>query len=299
MLNFLARLFKEKVDILIVPRAIGRQIKIKTRLITLFLAAVVVLVMFLASCYVLVKHYDCSFTKADNQLMKAKLAIIGEELERGRKYLELTQTTDRQMRQMLGMPLGKNTPAPGPEEDQLDFNKVFARGSGDIDETVYKNYIDNIETTAKARLASFQEIAWYYANKKDTINSTPSIRPSKGVITSGFGYRLSPFGNEGGGFHYGIDFADKPDSPIVVTADGIVRHTGWTNGFGQAVLVDHGYGYSTLYGHVSSIKVKPGDVVKRGQVIATMGTTGMSTGVHVHYEVWVDGTPVNPNKYFK
>ena len=299
MLNFLARLFKEKVDILIVPRAMGRQVKIKTRLVTLFLAAAVLLFMFLVSCYVLVRNYDYSFTKADNQLMKAKLAIIGEELERGRKYLELTQTTDRQMRQMLGMPLGKNTPAPEADEDKLNFNKVFARGSGDIDETVYKDYIDNIETTAKARLASFQEIAWYYANKKNTINYTPSIRPSRGRITSGFGYRLSPFGQEAGGMHYGLDFADKPDSPIMVTADGIVRHTGWTNGFGQAVLVDHGFGFSTLYGHVTSIKVKPGDVVKRGEVIATMGTTGRSTGVHLHYEVWRDGTPVNPRKYFE
>ena len=299
MLNFLGRLFKEKVDILIVPRSMGRQIKIKTRLVTLALAAFALMLMFVVACYVLVKNYDYSFTKADNQIMKAKLAIIGEELERGRKYIELTQTTDRQMRQMLGMPLGKSTPAPGPEEDKLNFNKVFARGSGDIDPADYKDYIDNIETSAKTRLASFQEIAWYYANKQNTVNSTPSIRPSKGRVTSGFGYRLSPFGAETGGMHYGVDFADKPDSPIVATADGIVRHTGWTNGFGQAVLVDHGFGYSTLYGHVTSIKVKPGDVVKRGEVIATMGTTGRSTGVHLHYEVWRDGTPVNPRKFFE
>jgi len=291
--------FREKIDILVVPRSMGRQFKIKTRLVTLMFVVLVTLALFITSCYVLAKNYDYSFTKADNQLMKAKLAIIGEELERGRKYLELTETTDRQMRQMLGMPLGKHIPAPGSEEEKLNFNKVFARGSGDIDEKDYKNYIDNIETVSKARLASFQEIAWYYANKKTTINATPSIRPSKGAITSGYGYRMNPFGAESGGMHRGIDFADKPDSPIVATADGVVRHTGWTNGFGQAILIDHGFGYSTLYGHISGIKVKPGDVVKRGQVIATMGTTGMSTGVHVHYEVWRDGEPVNPRPYFQ
>ncbi|GHT38908.1 peptidase M23 [Bacteroidia bacterium] len=299
MFNFLTKLFKEKVDILFVPRTMGRQIKIKTKLITVLFALVVLIMMFITSCYVLVKNYDYSFTKADNQIMKAKLAIIGEELERGRKYIELTETTDRQMRQMIGMPIGKHIPMPGSEEEKLNFSKVFARGSGDIDEGDYKNYIDNIEAAAKARLASFQEIAWYYANKKNTINATPSIRPSKGRISSGYGYRMSPFGQETGGMHRGIDFVDKPDSPILVTADGVVRHTGWASGFGQAVLIDHGFGYSTLYGHVTGIKVKPGDVVKRGDVIATMGTTGRSTGVHLHYEVWLNGEPVNPKKYFE
>ena len=85
----------------------------------------------------------------------------------------------------------------------------------------------------------------------------------------------------------------------MATADGVVRHTGWVNGYGQAVLVDHGFGYSTLYGHTTDIRVKAGDVVKRGQIIATMGSSGRSTGTHLHYEVWKDGQPVNPRNYFK
>ena len=156
-----------------------------------------------------------------------------------------------------------------------------------------------MRVNAQERLASFQEIAWYYANQREGLHSTPSIRPSSARISSGFGYRRDPFGKPIGNMHRGIDFAGKPDSPILVTADGVVRHTGWVNGYGQAVLVDHGFGYSTLYAHATGIKVKPGDVVKRGQQIAFMGTTGRSTGTHLHYEVWKDGRPVNPRDYFK
>ncbi|ACC97741.1 metalloendopeptidase-like membrane protein [Elusimicrobium minutum Pei191] len=297
MLKFLSKVFKDRVDIIVMPSKLNT-VKIRVRLITVVIIFFLWILSIIGACYVLIRSYDYSLTRADNQIMKAKLAIIGEELERGRKYLELTQTTERQMRQMLGMPVGKNNPTPGSEEEKLLFSKVFARGSGDILEEDYKEYIDNIENLAKQRLANFQEIAWYYANKKSNINATPSIRPSNGRITSGFGYRLSPFGAPTGAMHKGLDFADKPDSPIVVTADGVVRHTGWASGFGQAVLVDHGYGYSTLYGHVTGIIVKAGDVVKRGDKIATMGTTGRSTGVHLHYEVWLDGNPVNPRKYF-
>ena len=76
-------------------------------------------------------------------------------------------------------------------------------------------------------------------------------------------------------------------------------HAGWVPSFGQAILVDHGFGYSTLYAHTTGIQVKTGDVVKRGDKIATMGSSGYSTGTHLHYEVWKDGQPVNPRNYFK
>ena len=82
-------------------------------------------------------------------------------------------------------------------------------------------------------------------------------------------------------------------------ADGVVRHAGWVPSYGQAILVDHGLGYSTLYAHTTQIRVKSGDVVKRGERIATMGSSGRSTGTHLHYEVWKDGQAVNPRDYFK
>ncbi|MDR0734439.1 MAG: M23 family metallopeptidase [Elusimicrobiota bacterium] len=250
---------------------------------------------------------DYNIIKADNKLMKAKLALIGEELNRTRRYLKMARETDMQMRQMLGMAGGTHVNLPagikqGREEREINFRDLFAAtGPKEINDKEITQAIRDTSEALQERLASFQEIAWYYANKRNINDATPSIRPvgNNARITSGFGYRLSPFGTYLASYHYGQDFAGKPNSSIVATADGVVRQTGWATGYGQAVLIDHGFGYSTLYGHLADIRVKKGDSVKRGQVIASMGTTGRSTGVHVHYEVWKDGVPVNPRAYFK
>lgn len=293
----------EQVDIFIMPRK-GKSKKFKLRMFALVLLIGLWVLLTLTACYFVVRGYDYQVVKADNRLMRLKMKLIADELERGRKYLDLTRTTDRQMRQMLGMPGGKFINLPkGWEEEK---NKTDARYASllstdlkELDEDEFGHYIDDLEDSSKTRLASFQEIAWYYANAREGLHSTPSIRPSDAPISSGFGYRLDPFGRRTSKRHNGVDFAGKPDSPIVVTADGVVRHAGWVPSFGQAILVDHGFGYSTLYAHTTGITVKSGDVVKRGDKIATMGSSGISTGTHLHYEVWKDGQAVNPRNYFK
>lgn len=301
--NSLNRFLSDRVDIIIMPRA-GASKKLKLTGLTLVILVLVWLTLTLGALWLWSKAYDYHLTKADNKLMRVKMQLISDELERGRKYLNLTQTTEKQMRQMLGMPGGKFINLPkGLEEkarkEDERAQKLFGTDLKDFDTEEFEKYIDSMQDTAQERLASFQEIVWYFANRREGSSSTPSIRPSSARISSGFGYRRDPFGNPTGHMHNGLDFAGKPDSPIVATADGVVRHTGWVNGYGQAVLVDHSFGYSTLYAHTTGIKVKPGDRVKRGQQIAFMGTTGRSTGTHLHYEVWKDGRPVNPRDYFK
>ncbi len=303
LINSLGRLLGERVDILIMPR-LGSSMKFKVRVITLVLVGFVWLLITLGSLFFFVRGYDYNITKADNELMRLKMRLIGDELERGRHYLELTHNTDSQMRQMLGMPGGKFVNLPkgwesSKEKEEERAQALFAKDLKDLSVEEFEKYIETIEENAKTRLASFQEIAWYYANRREGLNSTPSIRPSAAPISSGFGYRLDPFGQRSSKRHNGVDFAGKPDSPIVVTADGVVRHAGWVPSYGQAILVDHGFGYSTLYAHTTEIQVKAGDVVKRGDKIATMGSSGRSTGTHLHYEVWKDGQVVNPRNYFK
>ncbi len=302
-INALASFLGERVDILIMPRR-GGSTKFKMRRLTLIIVGLIWLFITGAGVLFFVRGYDYNIIKADNNLMRMKLQLIADELERGRKYLELTRTTENQMRQMLGMPGGKfiNLPKGWEEtkaQEDARAQALFETDLKDMDEEDFEHYIDELEESAKTRLAGFQEIAWYFANKKEGSNSTPSIRPSSAKISSNFGYRLDPFGRRTSKKHNGVDFAGKPDSPIVVTADGVVRHAGWVPSFGQAILVDHGLGYSTLYAHTTGIVVKPGDVVKRGDKIATMGSSGRSTGTHLHYEVWKDGQAVNPRNYFK
>ena len=303
LINHLVRALGERVDILIMPR-LGASKKFKVRVLTLVLVFVLWLVITLCGFVFFIRTYDYNITKAENNLMRVKMKLIADELERGRKYLDLTRTTDTQMRQMLGMPGGKFINLPkgweaAKEKENARFKEMWDKDLTALDADEFGEYIDVIEDSAKTRLASFQEIAWYFANRREGLNSTPSIRPSSARISSGFGYRLDPFGHRSTKRHNGLDFAGKPDSPIVVTADGVVRHAGWVPSYGQAILVDHGLGYSTLYAHTTGIRVKAGDVVKRGDKIATMGSSGRSTGTHLHYEVWKDGQAVNPRNYFK
>lgn len=303
LINHLVRALGERVDILIMPR-LGASKKFKVRVLTLVLVFVLWMVITLCGFVFFIRTYDYNITKAENNLMRVKMKLIADELERGRKYLDLTRTTDTQMRQMLGMPGGKFINLPkgweaAKEKENARFKEMWDKDLTELDADEFGEYIDVIEDAAKTRLASFQEIAWYFANRREGLNSTPSIRPSSARISSGFGYRLDPFGHRSTKRHNGLDFAGKPDSPIVVTADGVVRHAGWVPSYGQAILVDHGLGYSTLYAHTTGIRVKAGDVVKRGDKIATMGSSGRSTGTHLHYEVWKDGQAVNPRNYFK
>lgn len=299
----LARLLFERMEISFMSRSSsGYKVKIYPWLAILFL---VCWVLFSVYClFIAARYIDYGITKADNKIMKTKFALIAEEVASNRKYLKMARNTDLEMRKMLGMQAGKHVNLPAgieqaQEERGLNFKDIFTKKSDDIDEQEMLSYLKETTELAQDRLASFQEIAWFYANQRDIKDATPSIRPTdKTRITSGFGYRLSPFGTHVAAYHYGLDFAGKPGAKIYVTADGVVRQTGWAQGYGQTVLVDHGFGYSTLYGHLSDIKVKKGDKVRRGQTIAAMGTTGRSTGVHLHYEVWKDGTPVNPRNYF-
>ncbi len=130
-------------------------------------------------------------------------------------------------------------------------------------------------------------------------NTTPSIWPVKGRISSSFGTRSDPFNGEGY-FHSGIDLSAAGGQPVVAAADGRVVKAGWAGALGRCVKIDHGRnGLSTIYGHMMQIYARPGQIVRRGEVIGRTGSTGRATGKHVHYEVRYKGTPVNPYKYLQ
>jgi len=133
-------------------------------------------------------------------------------------------------------------------------------------------------------------------NQQLQLSAIPSGRPSKGYITSGFGTRSDPF-NGGRAHHMGIDFNANTGDPVLSAAGGVVSYAGVKSGYGNVVEVDHGNGYTTLYGHNSKLIVRAGDIVRAGQQLARAGSTGRSTGPHVHFEVHVNGRQVNPRKF--
>jgi murein DD-endopeptidase MepM/ murein hydrolase activator NlpD len=136
------------------------------------------------------------------------------------------------------------------------------------------------------------------ASQLSTLGLAPTLWPVLGQITGHFGERLDPFSGEGA-FHAGLDIASRYGDAIHVTADGIVEEAGQRAGYGRVVVVDHGFGVTTLYGHLSAFNVQPGMRVKAGDVIGYEGDSGRSTGPHLHYEVRIYNTPVNPWRYLR
>jgi len=134
-------------------------------------------------------------------------------------------------------------------------------------------------------------------SKKNILDHTPSIKPCEGFISSGMGMRKDPFTGLMAN-HKGLDISNRKGTAVYATADGKVIRCGWDRGMGNFIVIDHGYNLKTYYGHLSLLKVKKGQKVSRMDVIGLMGSTGRSTGPHLHYEVRKYNRPVNPREYF-
>lgn len=161
---------------------------------------------------------------------------------------------------------------------------------------------NNLTARANAQLKSYKDVEEMVRNKQDLLASIPAIQPVSNkdlsAIASGFGRRIDPV-YKVVKFHKGLDFAATQGTPIYATANGRVKYAGREEGgFGNHVIINHGYGYETLYGHMVRIKVHEGSRVKRGELIGWVGNTGKSTGAHCHYEVHRNGSPVDPVYYF-
>lgn len=128
--------------------------------------------------------------------------------------------------------------------------------------------------------------------------AAPTLWPVEGRITGGFGERTDPFNGEGA-FHRGVDISSEYGTRVIAPAGGTVRVADFMNGYGRAVVIEHGNGITTLYGHLSGFAVTPGQIIQRGDTVGYVGLSGRSTGPHLHYEVRIYNTPVNPNKYMR
>lgn len=162
--------------------------------------------------------------------------------------------------------------------------------------------LNNLSSRLSAQKKSYDEVEELVKNKEQLLSHTPAIQPVSNKdlnrIASGFGYRIDPV-YKTTKFHAGLDFSAPQGTPIYATADGTVSTAGNSgNGYGNHVIINHGYGYETLYGHMVRVKTRNGQTVKRGEVIGWVGSTGKSTGPHCHYEVHKNGEKINPIYFF-
>ncbi len=236
--------------------------------------------------------------KQENRDLNEKLEIISLETEKLVLRFEELETFSEEVRNVLiDTPLTE-------EKEQISF---LASGDGMEDELLFSSSGNPIADKAALNMTFLQnalpqqqeelellkkEIEDYQAE----LNATPSIWPTRGRVTSGFGPRRSPV-RGGTTFHNGIDIAASSGTPIYSSADGTVVKAQYNGGYGNTIEIDHGHGYRTMYAHLSGFSVSVGETVEKGQRIGSMGSTGSSTGPHLHYEVHVNGEPVNPRQF--
>lgn len=156
--------------------------------------------------------------------------------------------------------------------------------------------IDRALRTSQLREQGVLQLWDTLSERQSLLASTPTIKPARGFFTSRFGYRADPYTNRPV-MHAGLDMAAPPGTPVYAPADGVVSYVGYENGYGKLVSIDHGYGVVTRYGHNSRVFVQQGQKVRRWDVISAVGSTGRSTGAHVHYEVRIHGIAVDPINY--
>ncbi|MCC6137371.1 MAG: M23 family metallopeptidase [Bdellovibrionaceae bacterium] len=262
------------------------------------------------------------YLKAQFQEIEGKLSTLESGLERvdsfSKKLRLITNTGASQDRLLeLQVPTRDDvTPQPptssseeavrwpsniGPIE--TSFNRqdyVGAQGvSGQAIKSEYSSIAVRLEKVSYGTEAAEQEVLQLWkdlSDKNEILQTTPSIRPTSGWVSSNFGSRLSPFSGDISQ-HRGLDIAADMGTPIRAPATGIVTSSTVDAGYGKVITIDHGHGIVTRYGHCSQMYVKAGQRVRRGDVIGAVGNTGRSTGPHLHYEVRLQGVPVNPERY--
>ena len=183
----------------------------------------------------------------------------------------------------------------GLSNNHLDYDMPLEEAHDGLIREMH-DQVHETEVVTRNQLQDFEELIDQLKQKKNILAATPSIKPVDGWITSKFGYRSSPFTGQKE-FHSGLDIANRHGKKVLATANGKVSYAGRKMLLGNLVVIDHGHGRITRYGHLDKVLVKRGQTVKRGEPVGLLGNTGRSTGPHVHYEVKINGTPVNPVKY--
>jgi murein DD-endopeptidase MepM/ murein hydrolase activator NlpD len=296
----------KKINIVILPEGAKRvrQLKVPKFLLLLGFPVLVCAALFVAW---VVKDYHSvktdiprlAFLQKENSKHQEQIASLTEKIVIIQKKLTELNDFDRKLRTMVNLEptrvsphfvgMGGSDPAGSSSRAAAEkLNQKMVR-------SMHKS-LDEIESEISVQLIERTELLSYLNKQKLLLASTPSVWPTKGWISSEFGYRLSPFTDERE-FHKGIDICNKRGSTIIAPANGVVSSIETDAGYGKMLIINHSYGLVTRYAHLDKVLVKRGQAVERGQEIALVGNTGRTTGPHLHYEVHLNGVPVNPLRY--
>ncbi len=261
------------VTIMVVPHARSRLFKIRVPLAGLITC---IALSFMGAIYVI----SIGVRIIDYHLMKSKVSYFTKEFSDLKSAATSLKKTNDELAKLLSF------------KSKTDIIKsAEPKDAGSLD-------IEALRKQVNEAIESVSEIKMYIAEQRNVYMSTPTGWPARGVISSNFGLREHPVSGETA-MHTGIDIRIPMGSDIKATASGIVSFSGWIEGSGYIVVLEHGHGFSTAYAHNRENLVAVGQKIKKGERIALSGSSGVSTGPHIHYEVWKNGKQVNPSPYLK
>ena len=273
---------------------------LKTALLSLF--GIIILSLYLVYEYNDAKDKVWELQSVREELMQQKAQVQNFALNMldYKRQMFLLRDLDTKLRRVVS--LGPRDRAQqvlgigGP--DELGIQNLATMGEKKQEEALKEMHqeLSQLKGAASRQETSLQMLIEYFEDKRSLYASTPSAWPVRGWITSPFGNRTSPFSGILK-FHEGLDIAAQTGTPVMAPADGVVVKAGFSTGYGNMVEISHGYGIKTIFAHNSRLNVKAGQRVRRGDVISYVGDSGSSTGPHLHYEVRLNGLPVNPTKY--
>lgn len=270
-----------------------------------------VLIVFAAIVLVAAAGLAYYFSRQYSEMRQqtAELPHLRKQVLQQKALIERSEETMREIRSHIAQLERAQKRLPVSEEYFEEFGPFFGMGGEEEDETQFEErslqgfednagaYFSLIQDTLQQQQQTTQDLEEYFDDQALQITSTPYLWPVPGFtrITSKFGVRSAhPVTGQDDVMHWGIDIGAPKGTPIVSTGDGIVIFSGEKGAFGKVIVIDHGSGYTTFYGHCSSLETQRGDRVKRGDTIARVGSSGRTTAKHLHYEIRVNGVAQNP-----
>ncbi len=288
-----------KYTLILIPQSTGktRQIGIaRSRMLTLGVCAIIAIMVF---CGVCISYYvkrnqinQVDQIISENHEKQDTIDQLNQEMGDIQKQQEDIAKKQEEIKRLMGIKAESST-----------YNKQNSEGQGGEDLVIDTDDPDVlwIAQSIKSELArqdqELDELMARVTNNTEYFRGVPNLMPTKGTITSEYGWRKSPFGGKKLSFHNGVDIANASGTAILAAGDGKVIFAGWKAAYGRTIMIDHGTGFTSFYGHCSEFLVKEGQEVNKGQLIAKMGNSGNSTGPHLHYTVLKWGVYQDPMVY--
>ncbi len=296
----------KKITIVLIPEGCT---KVKHFRLPRFL--VVLFVLFLLPCLaylsLIIRDYQkikpqmfrLAQLQRENGLQKRQFVRLVERINQLTQEMGTLQELNHRLRIMVNLEMSEDNTQSygvgGSDPDSLPPDYSSAQSYRGLVRLMHRS-LDTLNLKIAVDKQHKTELQTFFEDQKGLLASTPSIWPTKGWLTSRFGYRLSPFTGDRE-FHNGIDISARRNAPVIAPANGVVSSAGRQRLPGRVLFINHGYGLVTKYAHLQKILVKEGQYVKRGEKVALVGSSGRSTGPHLHYEVRLNGVPTNPLNY--